>query len=146
MLAGALTDWPRFVQRAFDNLSPGGWLELADITFPTQSDDGTLAPDSPLMQWNEHVIKAGHTLNHSIEEAKKYKRMMLDAGFINVSEKLYKWPINAWPRDTKYKEIGACLSCSSCYFYTTWDWDADEEGVGGQVCGLSTISVEVCTG
>ncbi|KAL2145391.1 hypothetical protein VTI28DRAFT_7318 [Corynascus sepedonium] len=114
MLAGALTDWPRFVQRAFDNLSPGGWLELADITFPTQSDDGTLAPDSPLMQWNEHVIKAGHALNHSIEEAKKYKRMMLDAGFINVSEKLYKWPINAWPRDTKYKEIGMWSEHNFC--------------------------------
>jgi hypothetical protein len=106
MLTGALTDWPKFMQRAFDNLSPGGWLELADITFPTLSDDGTLLPDSPLAKWNDHVIRAGHMLNHSIESAKYYRQQMIDAGFVNVQERLYKWPINAWPKDVRYKEIG----------------------------------------
>jgi hypothetical protein len=31
---------------------------------------------------------------------------MVDAGFVNVQERLYKWPINAWPRDARFKEIG----------------------------------------
>ena len=58
------------------------------------------------MQWNEHVIEAGHMLHHSVESAKHYRQQMVDAGFVNVQEKLYKWPINAWPRDARYKEIG----------------------------------------
>lgn len=28
------------------------------------------------------------------------------AGFIEVHEKKYKWPIGAWPRDQRYKEAG----------------------------------------
>lgn len=112
MLAGALTDWPRFMNRCLENLAPGGWLELADITFPTLSDDGTLTDTAPLSQWNKHVIEAGHRLNHSIECAKHYKQQMIDAGFVNVQEKLYKWPINSWPKDAKYKEIGECCFLS----------------------------------
>ncbi|KAH6844809.1 S-adenosyl-L-methionine-dependent methyltransferase [Chaetomium sp. MPI-CAGE-AT-0009] len=114
MLTGAFTDWPRFMQRAFDNLSPGGWLELCDITFPTLSDDGTLSPDAPLSQWNDHVIRAGHMLGHSIESAKHYRQQMIDAGFVNVQSKLYKWPINAWPKDVKYKEIGMWSEHNFC--------------------------------
>ncbi|GAB1317164.1 Methyltransferase [Madurella fahalii] len=114
MLAGALTDWPRFMHRCFENLAPGGWLELADITFPTLSDDGTLADSSALSQWNKHVIEAGHMLGHSIECAKHYKQQMIDAGFVNVQEKLYKWPINSWPKDPKYKEIGMWTEQNFC--------------------------------
>lgn len=28
------------------------------------------------------------------------------AGFVDVHEKEYKWPIGPWPRDKKYKEAG----------------------------------------
>jgi hypothetical protein len=52
-------------------------------------------------------------LNHSIESAKYYRQQMIDAGFVNVQERLYKWPINAWPKDVRYKEIGAFFSSPS---------------------------------
>jgi hypothetical protein len=42
---------------------------------------------------------------------------MIDAGFVNVQEKLYKWPINAWPKDMKYKEIGEFLFF---FFFSAW--------------------------
>ncbi|KAK4187869.1 Phosphoethanolamine N-methyltransferase 1 [Podospora australis] len=114
MLTGALTNWPKFMHQAFENLTPGGWLELDDILFPTISDDGTLKPDSPLQQWNDYVIKAGHLLNHSIETAKDYKQQMMDAGFVNVHVKKFKWPINPWAKDPKYKEIGLWTQENFC--------------------------------
>lgn len=52
------------------------------------------------------VISAGHQISHTVDCAKRYKQLMLDTGFVNVQERLYKWPINAWPKDPKYKEIG----------------------------------------
>lgn len=67
-----------------------------------------------LMQWNEHVIKAGHIVGHSIESAKYYRQQMVDAGFVNVQEKLYKWPINPWPKDVRYKEIGMWSEQNFC--------------------------------
>lgn len=29
-----------------------------------------------------------------------------EAGFVDIQEKSYKWPIGPWPRDQKYKEAG----------------------------------------
>jgi hypothetical protein len=31
---------------------------------------------------------------------------MIAAGFEDVVEIQYKWPLNKWPRDKKYKELG----------------------------------------
>ncbi|KAL1842264.1 hypothetical protein VTJ49DRAFT_5649 [Mycothermus thermophilus] len=135
MLTGGLTDWPKFMKRAFDNLNPGGYLELADITFPAMCDDGTLSPDSALLKWNELSVKAADLLNHSIESCKHYKRQMEEAGFVNVVEKLYKWPINSWPKDPKYKEIGAyteqnfvngLYGLSVALFTRALGWSAEE--------------------
>lgn len=33
--------------------------------------------------------------------------VMEDAGFVDVKIESYKWPINEWPKDPHYKEIGA---------------------------------------
>jgi hypothetical protein len=104
---------PLTQRNSLRNLSPGGWLELHDIAFPARSDDGTLPPDSDLAKWNDYVIKGGHIVNHSVECAKHYKQQMIDAGFVNVHEKLYKWPINPWPKDLRYKEIGQSRSALS---------------------------------
>jgi hypothetical protein len=28
------------------------------------------------------------------------------AGFVNIVQKVYKWPSNGWPKDAKMKELG----------------------------------------
>jgi hypothetical protein len=35
-----------------------------------------------------------------------YKEQMEAAGFVNVTQKIYKWPSNRWPKDKKFKELG----------------------------------------
>jgi hypothetical protein len=89
------------------HLRPGGWLELADISFPVRSDDNTLPADSALLKLGQYSIEAGERLNHSVESAKHYRRQMEEAGFVNITELHFKWPMNSWPKDAKYKEIGA---------------------------------------
>jgi hypothetical protein len=37
---------------------------------------------------------------------KNYKRQMEEAGFVNVEEKLFVWPINTWPKDPHLKSLG----------------------------------------
>ncbi|KAL2268072.1 hypothetical protein VTJ83DRAFT_2918 [Remersonia thermophila] len=107
MLTGGIADFPKFMERSFENLRPGGWLEFADITFPAGCDDGTLPADSAILKWNTLALQAADTIGRSIESGKKYKEQMEEAGFVNVVEKVYKWPINPWPKDARYKEIGA---------------------------------------
>ena len=42
-----------------------------------------------------------------MDEAAKYKSYLESAGFVDVVERRFKWPINEWPKDPHHKEIGA---------------------------------------
>lgn len=106
MLTGSIGDWPKFFKQSFDALNPGGWIECQDITFPAQSDDDTLIPGSYINQWSDLMTEAANNFGRSAVSAKLYKQQMIDAGFINVIEVVYKWPTNRWPADPYYKELG----------------------------------------
>ncbi|KAF5241800.1 hypothetical protein FANTH_9016 [Fusarium anthophilum] len=106
MMTGSIGDFPKFFAQSFNALSPGGWIECQDITFPAQCDDGTLKKDSYIEQWSSFMIEATNKFGRTAESAKFYKQQMIDAGFVNVTEVVYKWPTNRWPADPSYKELG----------------------------------------
>ncbi|KAL2682431.1 hypothetical protein Neosp_006882 [[Neocosmospora] mangrovei] len=106
MLVGSIGDWPKFFKQSFDNLNPGGWIECQDITFPAECDDGTLKKGSYIDQWSSLMIEATNVFGRGAQSAKKYKQQMIDAGFVNVTEVIYRWPTNRWPADPYYKELG----------------------------------------
>ncbi|KAK7415022.1 hypothetical protein QQX98_006159 [Neonectria punicea] len=106
MMTGSFGDWPRFMKQSFDGLNPGGWLEMQDIGFPLRCDDGTVKKDSYINQWSELMIKTTGIFGRSAEGAAQYKQQMIDAGFVNVTEIIYKWPMNQWPADPYFKELG----------------------------------------
>ncbi|KAI9835863.1 MAG: hypothetical protein M1819_001761 [Sarea resinae] len=106
VLTTALADWPRFMEQSFENLEPGGWLEIQEIIRPYRSDDGTLLPDSALAEWSELCIQAAHNLDHPYTTARMYKRWMKAAGFVNIRQERFKLPTNPWPRDRHYQQLG----------------------------------------
>ncbi|KAF5716199.1 methyltransferase [Fusarium globosum] len=106
MMTGSIGDFPKFFAQSFNALSPGGWVECQDITFPPQCDDDTLKKDSYIEQWSSLMIEATNKFGRTAESAKFYKQQMIDAGFVNVTEVVYKWPSNKWPADPYYKELG----------------------------------------
>ncbi|KAL6364728.1 hypothetical protein LRP88_00700 [Fusarium phalaenopsidis] len=106
MLVGSIGDWPKFFKQSFDNLNPGGWIECQDITFPAECDDGTLKKGSYIDQWSSLMIESTNIFGRGAQSAKKYKQQMIDAGFVNVTEVIYRWPTNRWPADPYYKELG----------------------------------------
>jgi len=87
-------------------MAPGGWIEISDPVNPYRSDDGTLSEDSALSQWNALLVEASIKMGRSLDVAARHKQLLIDAGFVNVVQKEFKWPSNDWPRDNKYKEIG----------------------------------------
>lgn len=40
------------------------------------------------------------------DTALHYKRQLEAAGFINVTQTIYAWPQNRWPKNKKFKELG----------------------------------------
>ena len=89
------------------HLEPGGYFEIHDNLFPVLCDDGTLPVDSALVRWCNLMVEGAAKLGRSLNEAPNYAGWLSEAGFENVTTKLYKWPINRWPKDPKFKELGA---------------------------------------
>ena len=109
MLVGSIGDWPKFISQSFRNLRSGGWLELQDIVMRPQCIDDTLKEDSYIQQWADGMLDATARINRYADSAIHYKQQMIDAGFINVTEVVYKWPTNTWPKNEPYRELGTCL-------------------------------------
>ncbi|KAH6714744.1 S-adenosyl-L-methionine-dependent methyltransferase [Leptodontidium sp. MPI-SDFR-AT-0119] len=106
MLVGSFANWPRFFEQAYENLAPGGWLEVTDICFPGRSDDNSWLPDSALKKWSQLMIESAAKLGRFSDSAVSYKQQMETVGFENVIEIQNKWPTREWPKDPKMKEIG----------------------------------------
>jgi hypothetical protein len=66
-----------------------------------------LASDSFLSQWSENIIKAAAAAERPVFPTREYKSYLEHAGFEEVVESRRKWPTNSWPRDKKFKELGA---------------------------------------
>ena len=105
MMAGSFKDYPNFFKQCFANVKPGGYLEMQDISCSILSDDDT-ATSSSLEKWGELLVQSFGKLGYDANSAKSYKRLMEEAGFVDVVEVLHKWPSNTWPKDPEHKEIG----------------------------------------
>ncbi len=51
MMMGSFDNIPKFFNQALANLSPGGILEMADVTWPTLLNDGQWPEDSAIVKW-----------------------------------------------------------------------------------------------
>ena len=105
-MTGSVRDWPRFFKQAYDNLSPGGVIELQDIIYPMLADDDSLPVDCALKRWSDLLAEAFAGLGSGLDSALHYEKQLTEAGFVDVGTVKEKWPTNRWPRAKKYKQIG----------------------------------------
>ncbi|PGG96661.1 hypothetical protein AJ79_09498 [Helicocarpus griseus UAMH5409] len=105
-MATSISNWPRLVTQAYQNLIPGGWVEFCDYDFQYRSDDGSLTPELPMVHNQRLVVESSRLLGREPSPGPKLKKWVQDAGFINVTEKCYPIPIGVWAKDKKLKTIG----------------------------------------
>ncbi|RDW56952.1 hypothetical protein BP5796_13019 [Coleophoma crateriformis] len=121
-MSGSLSDWPKFFQQCFENLNPGGYLEIVDVEMPLKTDDDTFPKDSELLKWSKLVVEVSSNSGRPLmNSATKYISQMEEAGFSKVFQNTFTWPMNRWPKDKHYKEIG------------WWNY----ENIAGGLSGLS---------
>ncbi|RDL41874.1 Uncharacterized protein BP5553_01853 [Venustampulla echinocandica] len=106
MMVGTISDWDRCFKQCYDNLNPGGWLEIKDIKFPIEDNDNSFPEDCSIKKWADLILEGTTKLGRPCNTAKDYKAQLINAGFTNVVEIVYKWPQNKWPKDRKLKELG----------------------------------------
>ncbi|KEY70332.1 hypothetical protein S7711_11082 [Stachybotrys chartarum IBT 7711] len=73
---------------------------------PIETDDDTLSDDQAISKWIKLLIEASANLGRPLTDAKHHEQRLVDAGFVNVHRKTFKWPTNSWPKDRHHKEVG----------------------------------------
>lgn len=87
MVSYAFDDYPNIFRKCFDNLEPGGWLELNDSTFVLVCDDGSTRGTN-IEKWSQRMSEAQASMGRDPEVPKRYRRWMVEAGFVDVVEQV----------------------------------------------------------
>jgi hypothetical protein len=94
------------VKSAFESLVPGGYLELQDMVLPMRSIDETIH-GSALENWIEKSMVAAAKLGTSWKNSANYVKYFEEAGFVDVVETHFQWPMNTWPKGARMKTLGS---------------------------------------
>ncbi|KAF7585875.1 hypothetical protein BBP40_009950 [Aspergillus hancockii] len=105
-MAGSIKDWPRLIRQCYENLKPGGWLELQESINTLYSEDGTLPPDCYTVKMMDALKEACLRIGQTMDPAPHMKGWVEDAGFTSVDEQTFPLPLGSWPKDQRLKEIG----------------------------------------
>ena len=111
-LAGSIRNWPNLMRQIYENLYPGGWVELQEFTNILYSTDGALEEDNPLALMIGGLAAACEKIERTFRPTPFLKGWVEEAGFINVEQQTMQVPIGSWPKDPKLKEIGTWMSYS----------------------------------
>lgn len=93
---GCIPDWDEFFQQCYSCLRPGGYIEVVEHSVEPIADDGSVGPNHFYRLWGQTVVDSGRKFGKSFtiwrESAERLKR----AGFEDVVEVKYKWPMNGY--------------------------------------------------
>ena len=88
------------------HIASGGYIEQSEAIPEIRSDDDSIAPGDIMHRVTDLAIEASQKFGKNIMIAPHIKRLIEEAGFVDVRVKQYKWPIGEWPMDRKLKDIG----------------------------------------
>nr|XP_036579209.1 methyltransferase domain-containing protein [Colletotrichum truncatum]KAF6786695.1 methyltransferase domain-containing protein [Colletotrichum truncatum] len=105
-MSGSVRNWPELLKKCYDNLKPGGFIELQEAEFNILSADGT-AERGAFYKCLAYVASALEVFGCPFIPLDKLTSLLPEAGFVEVSDRRFVWPLNSWPRDPHLKELGS---------------------------------------
>lgn len=95
-LYGCIPDWDVFFQQCWRCLKPGGYIEVTEHSAQPISDDGTVDPNHFYRLWGQTVTDAGNRSGKSFAIWEENATCLKRAGFTDIVEHHYKWPVNGY--------------------------------------------------
>jgi hypothetical protein len=132
MLLSCFKDPRSVFQKAYDALTPGGYLEMQDFVYPPQF-IGEPPTESSLYKWGQVLCEGSVKLGRPWNNVPSYKQWFEEIGFEEVVEKKYYWPLNAWAKGDYYKQISV---------YAQADLPNGLDGMSLKAMGLMGWSVD----
>lgn len=88
--------WPSYVRELRQVLKRGGWLQMVEIQFPFQSNNGTLPDDSCLTRWWQWYSRALGRMGKDIRIGQNLGHLMRQEGFRHVQALSRELPVGNW--------------------------------------------------
>ncbi|KAF2147597.1 uncharacterized protein K452DRAFT_293995 [Aplosporella prunicola CBS 121167] len=112
MLCMGMHSWPRFFRQCWENMEPGGWLEVREIMFPWGAaghgpQDLEQIAKSPLLEWSDLVRQGAAKVGIDTKACLRFEELLRGQGFVNVRRKDVQWPLGIWPKGEEQKKLGA---------------------------------------
>ncbi|KAL4778092.1 S-adenosyl-L-methionine-dependent methyltransferase [Aspergillus varians] len=105
-LEGFIRNHDHVFREALRNLKPGGWFEISSIDVNSYSDDGTHLRAKCMMEGVKQIHLSSKQFGKDMNTTSTWKSRLEKAGFINVTDEVYKLPQSPWAKDPKLKELG----------------------------------------
>jgi hypothetical protein len=104
----SVCDRAKLYEQCLFSLKPGGYLEEVEYSPEFTSEDNSICPGSAIAQWNAMVQDCVPRLpTEELYIFRHMKAQISAAGFEDVYEKCYRWPLGTWAKDKTLKELGA---------------------------------------
>ncbi|ROT35342.1 S-adenosyl-L-methionine-dependent methyltransferase [Sodiomyces alkalinus F11] len=105
-MSAGIWKWPEFVKRVFGGVAPGGWAEFQDYDMRYFSEDGSLTEKHHTKKWIDTLLGAAAKVGREPIPGVKLREWAEEAGFENVTEKVFRMPIGPWAKNPDLKQVG----------------------------------------
>ncbi|CEL01449.1 Putative UMTA methyltransferase family protein [Aspergillus calidoustus] len=103
--------WPSYIRDIKRVLKPGGWVQMVEIYFNVQSDNGSISDEHALRQWSSQLMRSMEGIK-DFRVGTRLKTLLLAAGFTEVDAKMIPLPLSAWPDNPTSRSIGT-MNCGN---------------------------------
>ncbi|KAH8671452.1 S-adenosyl-L-methionine-dependent methyltransferase [Xylariales sp. PMI_506] len=102
-------DMATTLRRSYNHMSAGGWIELQDSDWtsyecPDGSDEG-----ASVERWMSTLVKGGAAAGRDMTKVRSYRKLLAQAGFVDIIEEPHPVAGSPWMRDPQQKRIAAMM-------------------------------------
>lgn len=101
-----IRNWPKLFQQAKRTLKPGGWIEIVEMHVVPSTYDNSLPEPSQIRAFYDVLAEIGEKVGIDLAVAQKFKSLLQEAGYEEVTEQVYDLPIGGWMNGRRMKEVG----------------------------------------
>ncbi|KAI8213870.1 Cytochrome P450 monooxygenase lolP1 [Colletotrichum sp. SAR 10_76] len=142
-MTSSISDWPAFLEKVYNGIAPGGYIELFEGHARTQSDDGSLIPEHAMWQWADKLDECCKILGRPFVHVPSLVPMLKEAGFVDVKIVPFKWPVGPWAKDPHHKELGEWAFANALEGLEAWTIAAFTRALNWSYAEVQTLLSEV---
>ncbi|RAL16404.1 class I SAM-dependent methyltransferase [Aspergillus homomorphus CBS 101889] len=98
--------WLSYIQDIKRVLKPGGWVQMVEMYFNVQSDNGSLTEQHALRQWSTKFMRSLDD-KKDLRVGTRLRDLLLAAGMDQVDARMIPLPLSGWANEPRVRGIGA---------------------------------------